>query len=55
VDSATALPRRDALLYASGSFAGNLVSRVMAAWLFYFYAAQGADDDVARRIPVWAA
>jgi glycoside/pentoside/hexuronide:cation symporter, GPH family len=54
VDSATALPRRDALLYASGSFAGNLVSRVMAAWLFYFYAAQGADDDVARRIPVWA-
>ena len=45
------LPRRDALLYASGSFAGNLVSRVTGAWLFYFYAEGGGDGD--PLIPVW--
>lgn len=48
------LPRRDALLYASGSFAGNLVTRVIAAWLFYFYAADRPDADVPRRVSVWA-
>lgn len=47
------LPRRNALLYASGSFAGNLVSRVIAAWLFFFYAASGDDGDLSRRMPVW--
>ncbi|MGH2598521.1 MAG: MFS transporter, partial [Dehalococcoidia bacterium] len=47
------LPRRDAYLYASGSFAGNLATRVIAAWLFYFYVAEGGDADVSRRIPVW--
>jgi GPH family glycoside/pentoside/hexuronide:cation symporter len=46
------LPRRDALLFASGSFAGNLVSRVMTAWLFYFYAANSDDADIPRRVPV---
>lgn len=46
------LPRRAALLYASGSFSGNLLSRVTGTWLFYFYAA-GAGDGAARRAPVW--
>lgn len=47
------LPRRNALLYASGSFSGNLISRVASAWLFYFYAASGDDGDVTQRMPVW--
>lgn len=47
------LPRRDALIYASGSFSGNLISRVVAAWLFFFYAASNGDEgDVTRRMPV---
>ena len=45
------LPRRDALLYASGSFAGNLLSRITGAWLFYFYADGGSDRTL---VPVWA-
>ena len=48
-----ALPRRAALLFASGSFAGNLITRVVGAWLFYFYAANSGDADVDRRMPVW--
>jgi GPH family glycoside/pentoside/hexuronide:cation symporter len=48
-----ALPRRDALLYASGSFAGNLISRVLSAWLFYFYAGGSDGGDLPRRMPVW--
>jgi GPH family glycoside/pentoside/hexuronide:cation symporter len=52
MDARRPLPRRDALLFASGSFAGNLVSRVMTAWLFYFYAANSDDADVPRRVPV---
>jgi GPH family glycoside/pentoside/hexuronide:cation symporter len=50
---AEALPRRNALVFASGSFAGNLLSRVVSAWLFYFYAAEDGDGDVTRRMPVW--
>jgi GPH family glycoside/pentoside/hexuronide:cation symporter len=50
---ADALPRRNALIFASGSFAGNLLSRVVSAWLFYFYAAEDGDGDVTRRMPVW--
>ena len=50
-----ALPRRDALFYAFGSFGGNLLSRITAVWVYYFYAASGAeaDGDVQRRAPVW--
>jgi len=47
------LPRRDALLFASGSFAGNLIFRVVSAWLFYFSAASGDGADATRRMPVW--
>ncbi|MER3420529.1 MAG: hypothetical protein C4290_08420 [Chloroflexota bacterium] len=47
------LPRRDALLYAFGSFSGNLVSRVIAAWLFFFYAANREGADIPARVPVW--
>ena len=47
------LPRRAALLYASGSFAGNLISRVTGAWLFYFWAADDGDGDLTRRMPIW--
>jgi GPH family glycoside/pentoside/hexuronide:cation symporter len=36
-----ALPRRVATLYASGAFSGNVLGRVAAAWLFYFYASGG--------------
>lgn len=50
---AQALPRRNALFFASGSFAGNLLSRVVSAWLFYYWAADGEDGDVTRRMPVW--
>ena len=32
------LPNRAATLYAAGSFTGNLISRVVAVWVFYFYA-----------------
>ena len=48
-----ALPRRNARLYASGSFAGNLATRVVSAWLFYFYAAEDSDGDATRRMAVW--
>ena len=48
------LPRRDALLYASGSFSGNIVTRVIAAWLFYFYVADQPDVDIPRRVSVVA-
>jgi len=53
-DLRPALPRRDALLYAFGSFSGNLVSRAMAAWLFFFYAANREGADIPARVPVWA-
>lgn len=46
------LPRRNAILYASGSFAGNLISRVTAAWLVYFYATSGAGEGGAPRMPL---
>lgn len=47
------LPRRDALFYAFGSFGGNLLSRITAVWLYYFYAASGTEGgDVERRVPV---
>jgi GPH family glycoside/pentoside/hexuronide:cation symporter len=48
------LPRRDALLYASSSFAGNVVTRVIAAWLFYFYVADQPDAGIPRRVSVVA-
>ena len=48
------LPHWNAILFAQGSFAGNLVSRVMGAWLFFFYAANEEDADIPRRLPIWA-
>jgi GPH family glycoside/pentoside/hexuronide:cation symporter len=55
VNQEKALPRRDALFYAFGSFGGNLLSRITVAWLYYFYAATGVEEggDVERRAPVF--
>ncbi len=47
---ANALPSRAATFYASGSFTGNLISRVAAVWIFYFYAHSA---DGGPRVPLW--
>jgi GPH family glycoside/pentoside/hexuronide:cation symporter len=48
------LPRRNMLLYASGSFAGNVISRTTDLWLIYFFAPPQGETDVARRVSVVA-
>jgi GPH family glycoside/pentoside/hexuronide:cation symporter len=48
------LPRRNMLLYASGSFAGNVISRTTDLWLIYFFAPPQGETDVARRASVVA-
>jgi GPH family glycoside/pentoside/hexuronide:cation symporter len=48
------LPRRNMLLYASGSFAGNVISRSMDLWLIYFLAPPQDATGVARRTSVLA-
>jgi GPH family glycoside/pentoside/hexuronide:cation symporter len=47
------LPRRNMLLYASGSFAGNVISRSKDLWLIYFFAPP-AGADIAHRTSVLA-
>lgn len=47
------IPRPNRLLYASGSIAGNLISRTRDLWLIFFYAPPG-DADIAERAPVLA-
>ncbi len=38
------VPLSSRLLYASGSFGSHLLFQVIALWIFYFYAAEGAED-----------
>jgi GPH family glycoside/pentoside/hexuronide:cation symporter len=51
--SSPLLPRFNRLLYASGSIAGNLISRTRDLWLIFFYAPPG-DADIAARTPILA-
>src|SRR3990172_4812994 len=46
------LPRRNMLLYASGSFAGNVISRTKDLWLIFFFAPPEDETDVARRTSI---
>jgi len=48
------LPRRNMLLYASGSFAGNVISRTKDLWLIFFFAPPQDETDVARRTSIVA-
>ena len=48
------LPRRNMLLYASGSVAGNVIARSKDLWLIYFFAPPSDETDVARRTSVLA-
>jgi GPH family glycoside/pentoside/hexuronide:cation symporter len=48
------LPRRDKLLYASGSLAGNVLFQAVAAWLLFFYA-RPEDGAAVRYVPVGVA
>ena len=50
----TELPRRNMLLYASGSFAGNVISRSKDLWLIFFFAPPQDETDVARRTSILA-
>ena len=50
-NEAQELPRFNRLVYASGSFGGNVIGRSKDLWLFYFYAGS-ATADVERRIPL---
>jgi GPH family glycoside/pentoside/hexuronide:cation symporter len=52
--TAAELPRRNMLLYASGSFAGNVISRTKDLWLIFFFAPPGDETDIARRTSVLA-
>jgi GPH family glycoside/pentoside/hexuronide:cation symporter len=45
------LPRFNRLVYASGSFGGNVISRSKDLWLIYFYAPP-ADADIEKRVPI---
>ena len=42
------------LLYASGSFAGNVISRTKDLWLIFFFAPPQDEPDVARRTSILA-
>lgn len=50
-NDAQELPRLNRLVYASGSFGGNVIGRSKDLWLFYFYAGSDA-ADVERRVPL---
>jgi GPH family glycoside/pentoside/hexuronide:cation symporter len=45
------IPRFNRLVYASGSFGGNVISRSKDLWLIYFYAPP-ADADIEKRVPI---
>jgi Na+/melibiose symporter-like transporter len=45
------LPRRNMLLYASGSFAGNVIGRSKDLWLIFFFAPPEDETDVVRHTP----
>jgi GPH family glycoside/pentoside/hexuronide:cation symporter len=47
------LPRFNRLVYASGSIAGNLISRTRDLWLIFFYAPP-AGADIDERAPILA-
>src|SRR3989304_1464627 len=49
--AASELPRFNRLVYASGSLAGNAISRSRDLWLIFFYAPPG-DADIAERVPI---
>jgi GPH family glycoside/pentoside/hexuronide:cation symporter len=46
----TEIPRRNRIIYASGSFGGNVLSRTTALWLLFFYAPP-ADADLPTIVP----
>jgi GPH family glycoside/pentoside/hexuronide:cation symporter len=48
------LPRHNMLLYASGSFAGNVISRTKDLWLIFFFAPPEDETDIARRSSILA-
>jgi GPH family glycoside/pentoside/hexuronide:cation symporter len=50
-NEAQELPRFNRLVYASGSFGGNVISRSKNLWLIYFYAGS-ATADVEKRVPI---
>jgi GPH family glycoside/pentoside/hexuronide:cation symporter len=47
------LPRFNRLVYASGSIAGNFISRTRDLWLIFFYAPP-AGADIDERVPILA-
>jgi GPH family glycoside/pentoside/hexuronide:cation symporter len=40
------------LLYASGSFGGNAISRTRDLWLIFFFAPPADEVDLAKRVPI---
>lgn len=44
------IPRRNRIIYASGSFGGNVLSRTTTLWLLFFYAPP-ADADLPTIVP----
>jgi GPH family glycoside/pentoside/hexuronide:cation symporter len=48
------LPRRNMLLYASGSFAGNVIGRSKDLWLIFFFAPPADETDIVRRTSIVA-
>jgi GPH family glycoside/pentoside/hexuronide:cation symporter len=52
--AAAELPRHNMLLYASGSFAGNVISRTKDLWLIFFFAPPEDETDIARRSSILA-
>lgn len=48
------LPRRNKLLYASGSFAGNVIGRSKDLWLIFFFVPPADETDIARRTSIVA-
>ena len=50
-NDAQELPLFNRLVYASGSFGGNVIGRSKDLWLIYFYAPPG-DADIEKRVPI---
>jgi GPH family glycoside/pentoside/hexuronide:cation symporter len=45
------IPRANRIVYASGSIAGNVVSRSLALWLVYFFAPPKDETDLPTLVP----